>query len=116
MRFTPEGFAFREYFVEPRYKLDHVARSAPVEVVLAVHIYLLAAVPLNSVGDSPGSLPAQQRRELDSQPRIALAALRKAVVVVGLRKMHESSILLASRYGARQIPLERATVVGLEDL
>ena len=81
-----------------------------------MHVDLLAAVPLDTVRDAPRALPAQKSRELHTKPRIAFTALGQAVVVVGLCEMDERSVLLASRYCTRQIPLECAAVVCLEHL
>ena len=76
---------------------------------------LLPAVPLDAVGDSPCALSAEERGKLDAEPRVGLALLRKAVVVVRLREVDERPVLLAALDGAREIPLEGSAVIGLED-
>ena len=111
-----EGRLRAEYVVELRDEVDHVGLRSPREVVLSVHVDLLRAEPLDAVRDSPRALPRQERRELHPEPRVRLALLRKAVVVVRLREVDERAELLAAHDGAGEIPLERAAVVCLEYL
>ena len=81
-----------------------------------MHIDLLRAEPLDAIGDAPGALPRKERRKLDAQLRIGLAALRETVVVMRLGKVDERAVFFRARNRIRQIPLELSAVVGLEDL
>ena len=96
-------------------KADHVFGCAPVEVVLAMNIDFLAAVPFDAVGNAPGSLPGEKRRQLHAQPRVCLAAFCQTVVVVSLGEVDERTVFLGPLDCIGEIPLELSTVIGLED-
>ena len=102
--------------VEAGDEVHHVVGRIPVEVAAVVHVDLLGGVPLHAVRDAPGALVAEQRGELHAQAGVGLSALREAVVVVRLGEVHERAVLLRARDRAGQVPLERAAVVGLENL
>ena len=116
MRRIAEHRVGLENEVELRNELDHVLLRAPVEVVLAVDVDLLRAIPLDAVRNAPRALPAQQSGELDAQPRVYDARFGEAVVVVRFGEVDEGAVFLAALDRRRQIPLERAAVVGLEYL
>ena len=106
----------REDAVQLGYEAYHVRLRAPREVALAVDVDLLAAVPLHSVGDAPRALPAQQRRQLHPEPRVRLALVCEAVVVMRLGEVHERAVTLRALDCAGQVPFEGSAVVGLENL
>ena len=97
-------------------EVHHVVGRIPVEVAAVVYVDLLGGVPLHAVRDAPRALVAEQRGELHAQTGVDLPALREAVVVVRLGKVDERTVLLRARDRAGQVPLERAAVVGLENL
>ena len=102
--------------VQTRNESDHVLVRAPVEIVLPVDVDLLLAKPLDAVGDAPGALPREKRRQLDAKSCIDRPALRESVVVVRLGKVDKRTELLGAPDRIRKIRLELSAIISLEDL
>ena len=113
---TAERWMSVERVIQLRDQLDHIGGIAPVEIILAVDVDLLPAVPFYAVRNSPRALPGEERGQLHAQPRIGLAALRQPIVVMSLGEMHERAELLATCDRTWQIPLELSAIISLKDL